>query len=951
MKLFKIVTVTFAILIVLYALFGFFMLPGIVKPKVIEAIASSTGKKATIGDIRINPFALSVTVDNVELYDKDNQSMIGARQLYVNFQLISFFNGTYTFAEIGIDSPHVYTKVYPDSTTNFTNFMTASQPEPAERSEPAILVIEKLAIGHGTLVYEDRTRPSPLVSRLDSLNLSLNNFTTRPQENGLYSFEAQTSNGEFLAWKGTVNVAPPRSNGSFRLTGLKGRTIWEFIQDRFNFEITQGVLGIQGEYEFAMKDEQKEFNIRNTSVNVSSLSIIDKATKAEALTISTGEIGGIEFSYQNHSLIIDKITARSSTAFTTREPDGSFGLKTLLMPKPSEEKDSTKWDILIRTIDLQEWACTVTDNNTTPATQLILDPASVKIENFHMDTDEPATLNVQTTVNKSGTVALSGTFTLLPITSTLSIQCTGLGLKAFQPYVDNAAQLKIESGNVDVNGRLTYIDRGKEGDKTFKGTVAVHSFRGVDPILRDDFLRWKMLAINNIDFSSAPAFLSIQEIAADGAYIRFIIDSNRTTNLHHIMASSTDTGATGDTTQPAQKSMKKKIGAITIQNSSMNFADFSLYPQFATGIQQLSGSIKDLSSDNLTHAEVDITGRVDQYAPVTIMGQINPLSNDVFTDITMKFQNIELTTFTPYSGKFAGYKIDKGKLTLDLHYKLNQNFLQAENKVIVNQLELGDEVEGPDVTGLPVKLAIALLTDVNGVIDLDLPIEGNINDPEFSVFPLIMKVLVNLVTKAVTAPFKLLGSLFGGSDEDLSYLQFAPGSGVLTAEQSEKLDQLSKALTDRPALQLDIRGVASDSLDKRALAEKAFAEQLKGTTGGTTTETLSAQDEDRLLQLYNTTFHTAPDSLLSPVERTTMANTPELRRRTMVDRAKERIIQSIQITGQDLRTLALQRASTIKERLVYQNKIQESRIFILDAQLGSVPVDGQVQLPLNLNAR
>jgi hypothetical protein len=245
------------------------------------------------------------------------------------------------------------------------------------------------------------------------------------------------------------------------------------------------------------------------------------------------------------------------------------------------------------------------------------------------------------------------------------------------------------------------------------------------------------------------------------------------------------------------------IGLVSIDKASANFADYSLQPNFVTGIQELSGTIKGLSSKKESRATVKLDGKVDAYAPVTIDGEINYLSADAYTDLKLAFDNMELTTFTPYSGKFAGYHIDKGKLSVRLAYHIEDRKLDAQHKIILDQLQLGERIESKDATSLPVKLAVALLKDRNGVIDLDLPVSGSLDDPKFRLGPLIWKVVVNLVTKIVTAPFALLGSLFGGGEE-VNQLTFAPGTIELQGESQARVDSVAKALRERPGLSLEV---------------------------------------------------------------------------------------------------------------------------------------------------
>jgi hypothetical protein len=236
------------------------------------------------------------------------------------------------------------------------------------------------------------------------------------------------------------------------------------------------------------------------------------------------------------------------------------------------------------------------------------------------------------------------------------------------------------------------------------------------------------------------------------------------------------------------------------------------------GIQNLNGSILGLSSKPSSRAKVELKGKVDRYAPVHIWGETNPLAATTYSDIRMNFKGVELTSATPYSGHFAGYKIEKGKLSVDIDYKIENRKLTAAHKLVIDQLELGERVESPDAIHLPLKIAIALLKDRNGVIDIDLPVTGSLDDPQFKIGPLIWKAVLNLLTKVATAPFALLGHLFGGGNEQMNFIDFHPGSAVLDASEHDKLVALVKALEAKEKLELDVPITFSPDLDRPGLA-------------------------------------------------------------------------------------------------------------------------------------
>jgi len=538
---------------------------------------------------------------------------------------------------------------------------------------------------------------------------------------------------------------------------------------------------------------------------------------------------------------------------------------------------SRAWTVSVPDISVEGFKVSAEDRQVSPALALVLSPLDIHVAGYNTTPASRLDVTAKTSINSSAT--LNATAQLAPSGGdiTAHVDLAKLDLSMFQPFIAQRTALTLKSGQL-----ATQLDikKGADGNLSAKGDVAVTGFRSVDE-LQQSFVKWKDLRIAGLEYDLQPASLHINSITAREPYARVTIAPDRTVNVEEVLAgpgkgtpglatqlgaanaqkangitpaatqeaeaakqvakggaAPASTAATNDKSakgrkfkptgaataaapSPSAAVMPISIGTVRIIDGSVNYADFWIQPNFAVGIQTLNGSIDGLSSAPSSRAKVKLKGAVDRYAPVNIDGEMNLLAASVYSDIKMSFKGLELTTMTPYSGRFAGYKINKGKLSVDLTYKIEQRKLTAEQHFVIDQLQLGDPVDSPDAVHLPLKLAVALLKDRNGVIDVPLPISGSLDDPQFKVGPIIWHAVVNLLAKVATAPFAALGRLFGGSHgEDMKYIDFGPGSAELDDASKEKLASLSKALQEHTQLQLDVPIAFSKDLDGPALAKK-----------------------------------------------------------------------------------------------------------------------------------
>ena len=927
-------------LLIVYALAGFLAVPAIVKPKLISSLEQSTGRSVHLGTLRTNPFTFSVTLGDLRLMDRDSSLLVSFKELYIRYQITSVFRHAWALAQLHLDTPYVAVRILHDGRLSVGDLLSAPHADSAGPAEtPRALEIGELLIAGGTILYQDLSRSEPLTKIIDSLDFMLKDFTTVPQKEGTYEFEAVTKQDERLHWRGNIALSPLRSAGLIELANIRASTLTDFMGDRLRFRAGSGKFSARAEYSFNDDPGGATFTLRAGSVDIAGLVLASPSDTLPPVSLPDLHAGGISLDEPRNAVTIDEVSLHGGSLRTGYLADGTITLQQVLTPiaRPGDSS-SGRTEILIRKLTTKDFSFFFTDETLEPEAPVSVTGIDLELSDLRYGAPGTGRLSASAVLNGAGSLRANGTLSLQPRRFDIDLEIKGSPLGALEPYVERYSRAEILGGTYGLRGKFSYAAGAAKSDIRFRGGLTSDRGRIGDPVLHEDLLRWDRLEMRSVDYRTLPPSLQIAEIAATRPYARVIIGRDRTLNLQHLRAAdSTAAGGTPDTTGATLTT----IGGLSIRDGSMIFADLSLSPSFSTGIQQLQGSITGLSSKQLARADVDLAGRVDGYAPVTIKGQINPISNVAYTDILMAFEGIELTTFTPYFSKFAGYKIERGKLTLNLRYKLNASHLDAENKIILNQLTLGDKVESPDATSLPVKLAVALLKDSKGVIDLDIPISGSLDDPEFSIFPIILKVLMNLLWKMVTAPFALLGALFGGQGEDLQYVVFPPGVDSLGQDQYAKLQTVARGLTERPALQLELRGASSPVEDRRALAEAAVLSKIRTAAAGP----LTRSEQKQILEIYRVRFKEDPEKLAGEEPRGENS-----RDSVVLFRAHERLVDSVQVSDNDLRALAQRRASGIREYLSGRGMIDPGRIFLEEVDTAAKAVEGLIRATMTLTA-
>jgi uncharacterized protein involved in outer membrane biogenesis len=562
--------------------------------------------------------------------------------------------------------------------------------------------------------------------------------------------------------------------------------------------------------------------------------------RLDALLMEGGrfDLGAMQFT-------MDSMGLEGGHVNVVRGTDGAINLSALAPPtqapttaveeKPDiAETEGPELQFLVDHIYLKDFSTSFSDHT------VQADAPVIRLEAIHaaltgVDGKSPMDFSAGFRVKEGGQFTATGIIDPTGPMVQAELELADLQIPTFQPYVNRYANIYLQSGTLSTRGQFGFKGEGLKPALSFMGNMEMSDFWFSRPDFSDEQNGLKKLTVSKIDFTLSPDTLHIADVQLIGSSGKIVIDESRKVNFA-LMAREQAPDENSVAPSPVEDSdtgtgFPVRIDRIKISDSKLEFSDLSLRPQFATKIHNLSGVVTGISTSPDARARLTFNGDVDKYGDAKIGGEIAMADPKRFTDITMAFRNIEMNTMTPYSGRFAGRRIDSGRLSLNLEYKIKNSQLLGENTIILDRLTLGDRVESPDAVSLPLDLAIAILEDQDGRIDIGLPVRGNLEDPEFSYGHLIWQALVNVIKKIITSPFRALGGLFGDGMENPNSVAFAPGSFTVSAPEREKLEKLASVLTKRPQLQLMVQGRYSVEQDGEELRKLLVLRKLSAALG------------------------------------------------------------------------------------------------------------------------
>jgi hypothetical protein len=872
---------------------GFFGLPPLLRAQAMKRLSAELHREVSIDKIRLNPFVLSVTVEGLRIKDRDGGPFTGWRRLYVNFDSFSFFTGEWRFQEIALDGFSQRVAIAQDGTFNFADLIPADspkkqEPESAPDDSPRPIRITHLAVTSAALSFSDASRPQPFATEVGPLSFTLQNFLSAGDPKAPYEFSAITEAGESFAWKGTISVDPAlRSAGEFTIGKITLKKYAPYYADLINADLLSGSLDISARYSINLDPSARELTLTGASVKLSTLQIAARGSATPLIDLPSFSIEGLSADGLKPSTTIQRISFDGGHLTVVRESDGSINLLSLLsaptsttgkvatLPAPTAPASSPAVAAPLPDVKLGEFAISglgidFEDRTFATPAKNGIGRMDVSVRNFSLaEPAAPVLLKVAVATLPEGTITIEGSAVREPLATDLKVNIAAVPLAGATPYVEPLLNIRVAAGAVSLDGNA----RLANAVASFQGDVVVDKFATVDGAKAQDFVKFTQLAIRGIDAKSEPPTATISEIRISDPAANIVINADKTTNLSAILRSDkpasapTDPAATppssGDSTTAPEPVWS--LGKFTLTNGAITISDRSIKPSARLALDHFSGTVTGLSSAERKRADVDIRGKFNGGGEIVFSGKLDTkavtLTPGALTEISVDVKGVDLSPISPYIGTYAGYELARSGLKVDVKARLGERKLDSDNVVTLRQFTLGAATNSPEATKLPVRLGVALLKDASGDIVIDLPVKGSLDDPEFRIGRVVMRVIVNVLVKAATSPFSLLGAAFGGGGDELAYQDFSPGAAVPLEAELKKIDTLRKALAGRPALNLDITGSYDPAADLAARREQILDKQVKyrrweelraknPDTPPPAEVTVSPEDEARIIGLF-----------------------------------------------------------------------------------------------------
>lgn len=975
-----------------YTLLGFLALPWIAREQVPKLARERLGVELAIEKIRFNPYLFRLTIESLSLEDPESGPMLDFQRLVVDFSLSSVWRRAWTFGELTLEQPELRLHRGADGIGNIQRMLDRlPPPETPVETEPEgglpRLVLHDVSLVEGRLAVEDEAHPDDWSLALGPLSFAMQDFATLPEREGIYQLEATGPQGGKIRWSGSFAVGPLASAGTVEVDNLALAPFWEYVRHGYDAALT-GDARLDLGFDYALDGGVGlELQVRQGRAMLEGLEMARHSSGEALLALPHTTVDGIEFDLADGTLGIGMVALAQPRVELRRLEDGRIDLLAALAPAgdatgtaPGEEEAAGDDDAVQGEDAIDEGAAdapaglAVTldalringgrvafeDRAAPRPVEVALEEIAVELSDYSSADGHRADLTLDAALASGGMLSLAGGIRALPLDVGLDLRAKGLSLLPALPYTDGVMNLDVRSLLADAAGRITVS--GAE-PFSYAGDAALQALDSRLPGEDAPLVGWQTLDAQGIDLSLSGRALRIGKIALSEPFLRVLVSEDGELNLTRIVRSAeaapaedAPDAAPADAQGAADEAddgFTVGVGRVEIDAGTMDFTDLNLPLPFAALVKPMQGSVSAITSGSPTPARVEMDGDVNQHGAATIRGSLDLFNPTRVMDLQLDFRNIEMQDLTPYTVKFAGREIAAGRLDVDLGWKIRDGRLEADNRMVINELRLGDKVESPGAMSLPLDLAVALLTDAQGRIDLAVPVSGDLNDPQFRYAPLVFKALGNILGKIITAPFRFLASLLGGAAEeaDLEFVGFVAGDAALRGPEAEELAALAEALAQRPELVLQVGAAFDPARDGRAMRERRLDNAISARFEA---GEAAGEDGDPVRLIMEAMFAEGEGTEAPAALRAAYTTTPEdsdepvLDETRYIEALRAALLELQDIDPQDFRLLGMERAAAVQNYLVDRGGLDPARLVLAEPDEAPRADDNLVFLKLDL---
>ena len=935
-------------IVALYTLLGFVILPYLIQSNFTKLLNKTTSSWGYLEKVYINPYTFEVELKNLLIQDNKNKTLLYFNTLNIDLEISSLFNNTIQFTNIYLYDLKTNIILDKNNQTNFQYILDFleknSTPEKSKTKDETknnrsiYLKIDNLNLVDNRIIFQDFTKSTPFKINTKKFNIHLSNISMIPDEKGKLSLDVDVVDTFRLKIKSNIVLNPIKIDGDLILDNLRVNKINSYIKDDIDFDLSGERINLDLKYDVKVNENIKvKITDINTFINKikyqkddmsaylgefkNKINYIDLEKNSESLSVTIA----------NTNIVLKNINYKTKD-LNVHIPSLTNEIKKIVLKKQKDDMDLLVKDTVLKNANLS-----FTDFTKKEPIKLDIKNINANVDTVTLDKKLPIKFNLFLNTPQKGLISTKGSIALEPLNVDLGLKIDTLVFNPYLPYIQEFVNIDLKSGSLSSALDIKVEKKADMIEPKVKGNISIDNINIFHRLTNKQLFSLKQLKIKDLNYVTND--LNIKNVVIDSAYSNFKIEQDKTTNFENIMVSTGIEDESKKSDLNSSKTVKKDaisssfkyfVKNIELKDSKTDFSDLSLPLNFATKIHSLTANVKNVSSDD-SLTNVKFTGIVDEYGMAKITANINPANFKKQTNIKIDFENLDVTSYSPYSGKFIGNKIAKGKLWLDLTYKIKDSNLTSSNNMRIKDLTLGEKVQSEDAVNLPIGFVIALLEDSNGFIDVDVPVVGNIDNPEFKLGGAIWGALGNVITNIVTSPFRFLGSLLGIDSDELGSLDFEYGQTLILPPQKEKLDNLIKALNKKPNLSLVLHPIYNEVKDLSVLKKENFFKLI---------DKQSKENKNIFIkELFIKKFGEKQYNLI--------IKSKEIKNK--IEMLSSRLIESMDITNKKLKNLAYNRAKSIEQYFI-NNKFNRNRI-IIDKTIEIVNKEDLKKVTMNLDIK